>query len=44
MAEIERIVAGLNEAQRAALNVVEKDGEVYLNHWYVMVVGLKSDE
>ena len=44
VAEIERIIAGLNEAQRAALNVTEKDGEVYLNHWYVMVVGVKSDE
>ena len=43
-AEIEHIVAGLNEAQRAALNVTEKDGEVHLNHWYVMVVGVKSDE
>ncbi len=42
--EIERIVAGLNEAQCAALNATEKDGEVYLNHWYVMVVGVKSDE
>jgi SAM-dependent methyltransferase len=44
VAEIERIVASLNEAQRAALNVAEKDGEVYLNHWYVMVVGVKSEE
>ena len=43
-AEIERIVADLNEAQRAALNVAEKDGEIYLNHWFVMVVGVKSDE
>ncbi len=43
VAEIERIIAGLNEAQRAVLNVAEKDGEVYLNHWYVMVVGVKSD-
>jgi ubiquinone/menaquinone biosynthesis C-methylase UbiE len=42
VAEIEHIVAGLNEAQRAALNVAEKDGEIYLNHWYVMVVGVKS--
>jgi ubiquinone/menaquinone biosynthesis C-methylase UbiE len=42
--EIERIVAGLDDAQRAALNVVEKDGEIYLNHWYVMVVGVKSEE
>lgn len=43
-AEIERIVAALNKAQRAALNVTEKDGEVYLDHWYVMIVGVKSDE
>jgi ubiquinone/menaquinone biosynthesis C-methylase UbiE len=43
VAEIERIIiAGLNEAQRAALNVVEKDGEIYLNHWYVMIVGVKG--
>ncbi len=42
VAEIERIIAGLNEAQRAALNVMEKDGEVYLNHWYVMIVGVKG--
>jgi ubiquinone/menaquinone biosynthesis C-methylase UbiE len=44
IAEIERIVAGLNVAQRAALNVAEADGEIYLNHWYVMVVGVKSEE
>jgi ubiquinone/menaquinone biosynthesis C-methylase UbiE len=44
VAEIERIIAGLNAAQRAALNVAEKDGEIYLNHWYVMVVGVKSEE
>jgi ubiquinone/menaquinone biosynthesis C-methylase UbiE len=44
VAEIERIIAGLNEAQRAALNVVEKDGEIYLNHCYVMVVGVKNGE
>ena len=44
VAEIERIIAGLNEAQRVALNVVEKDGEVWMNHWYVMVVGMKNEE
>ena len=44
VAEIERIVAGLNEGQRTALNVVKKDGEIYLNHWYVMAVGVKSEE
>lgn len=40
--EIESLVADLNETQRAALNVVEKDGEIYLNHWFVMVVGIKG--
>ena len=42
VAEIERIVAALNEAQRTALNVAEKDGEIHLNHWFVMVVGIKG--
>ena len=42
VAEIERISAALNETQRAALNVVEKGGEIYLNHWYVMVVGVRD--
>ncbi len=43
VAKIEAMVAGLNEAQRAALNVTEKDGEVYLNHWYVMMLGVKEE-
>ncbi len=42
VAEIEHIIAGLNEAEHAALNVAEKDGEIYLNHWFVMVVGVKD--
>jgi len=44
VAEIEAIVVGLNDDQRRLLNVVEKNGEVYMNHWYVTVIGLKSDE
>jgi len=44
VAEIRRIVAALNEAQRAVLNVADIDGEVYLNHWYVMVIGVKNEE
>lgn len=43
-AEIERIVAHLDEAQRTALNMAEKDSEIYLDHWYVMVVGVKNEE
>jgi ubiquinone/menaquinone biosynthesis C-methylase UbiE len=40
--EIEKIIAALNESQRTAMNVIEKDGQIYLNHWYVMM-GAKSD-
>lgn len=42
VAEIESIVAGLTDEQRARLKVVEKDGEAFMNHWYVMVVGVKA--
>jgi ubiquinone/menaquinone biosynthesis C-methylase UbiE len=42
VAEIESIVAGLSADQRARLNVVEKDGEVYVNHWYITVIGVKN--
>ncbi|MBI5564098.1 MAG: methyltransferase domain-containing protein [Chloroflexi bacterium] len=41
VAEIEAIVAALNDEQRGLLNVAEKDGETYLNHWYVTVIGVK---
>jgi SAM-dependent methyltransferase len=41
VAEIERMIASLNEAQRCALNVAEIDGRVHLNHWFVMVAGVK---
>jgi SAM-dependent methyltransferase len=44
VAEIEAIVAALNADQRAVLNVAEKDGEVYMNHWYVTVVGMKASK
>ena len=44
VAEIERIIAGLDDAQRVALNVAEKEGEIYLNHWSVMVIGVKNEE
>ena len=42
VAEIKSIIATLNESQRKALNVIEKDGEIYLNHWYVMIAATKS--
>jgi len=43
VAEIHRIIASLDEAQRVAMSVVEKDGEIYTDHWYVMVAGVKRD-
>lgn len=41
VAAIHAIIQSLTEAQRAALNVVEKDGEICTDHWYVMAVGAK---
>lgn len=32
---IHAIVNHLNDDQKGAMNVTEKDGEVYLNHWYI---------
>jgi ubiquinone/menaquinone biosynthesis C-methylase UbiE len=43
VAKIHAVIASLNEAQCAALNVVEKDGEVYMNHWYMLLVGVKRE-
>jgi ubiquinone/menaquinone biosynthesis C-methylase UbiE len=43
-AEIQSVIASLDAQQRAALNVVEQGGEVYMNHWYVMVVGVRRDQ
>jgi SAM-dependent methyltransferase len=44
VAEIRRIIAALDESQRKAMNVIEEDGQIYLNHWYVMLAAVKSDE
>jgi SAM-dependent methyltransferase len=43
-AEIHRIIASLSKFQRAAMNVVEKEGEILTNHWYVIAVGVKRNE
>jgi len=43
-ARIHAIIAALDESQRAAMNVVEQDVEIYTNHWFVMAVGVKRDE
>jgi hypothetical protein len=36
-------IAMLTESERAAMNVVKKDDEIYTNHWYVMAVGIKQE-
>jgi ubiquinone/menaquinone biosynthesis C-methylase UbiE len=43
VAEIRAIVSSLDDSQRAVLNVVEKDGETYTNHWYVTLAGVRRD-
>lgn len=37
VAEIRRILGELNQEQRAAFDLREKEGKLYLTHWYVMV-------
>jgi ubiquinone/menaquinone biosynthesis C-methylase UbiE len=39
---IYELVNGLTPDQRAALSLREVDGELHLNHWYVMIVGTKA--
>ncbi len=42
VAEIRSIIAALYESQRAAMNVVERDREIYTNHWYVIIAAKKG--
>lgn len=39
---LEQSVASWDEAEREKMNYAEKDGEVYINHWYVLVAGVKG--
>jgi SAM-dependent methyltransferase len=43
VAEIERTIAGLSPAQRAAMAVDERDGAVHTDHWYVTLLAIKPD-
>ena len=38
---IHEIISSLDAGQRRAMNVVDKDGETYINHWFVMLLALK---
>ncbi len=40
-AEIHRILAGLTADQRMAFNLVDVNGQPYLNHWYVLIAAIK---
>jgi ubiquinone/menaquinone biosynthesis C-methylase UbiE len=35
--KIQAMVDGLNDGQKQAMHVVERDGQVHLDHWYVMI-------
>ena len=41
VAQIHRIVRGLDAAQRIAMNVVEKEGQVFTDHWFVMLAAAR---
>lgn len=41
-ANIQRILDDLTNDQRAALNVVEIDGQTFLDHWYVLIAARKA--
>lgn len=43
-AELQSTIAALTESQRAAMNVAEKDGALYTNHWYVTIAAMKCGE
>jgi ubiquinone/menaquinone biosynthesis C-methylase UbiE len=39
---IRAMLASLDEAQRAALNLVDVAGKPYLNHWYVLIAATRA--
>jgi len=41
-AQIRATIASLDGVQRTAMNVVEKDGETWCNHWFVVAVAVKA--
>jgi len=42
VARIGAILDSLDDAQRAALNLIEVTGQPYLNHWYVLVAAARA--
>ena len=39
--KIQETLGGLDAAQREVFNLIEKEGHLYLNHWFVLVAALK---
>jgi ubiquinone/menaquinone biosynthesis C-methylase UbiE len=39
--KIHETLDALTASQKQAFNLVEKDGQLYLNHWFVMISGLR---
>ena len=42
VARIQAVLASLDDAQRAALNLAEIAGQPYLNHWYVLIAATRG--
>jgi ubiquinone/menaquinone biosynthesis C-methylase UbiE len=42
-ARIHEVIAALDDAQRSAMNVEQKEGQWYLNHWFVIMSATKAD-
>ena len=42
VAQIGAIIAALSEEEGAAMSVVEKAGQIYTNHWYVMIAAVRG--
>jgi ubiquinone/menaquinone biosynthesis C-methylase UbiE len=41
VARIQAIIEGLNPQQRKAMNAVERDGQIFTDHWFVMLSATK---
>lgn len=41
VARIQAIIEGLDPQQRKAMNVVERDGQIFTDHWFVMLSATK---
>jgi len=40
--KIHGILAALSPEQRSSFNLIERDGELHLNNWFVMIAAKKN--